>query len=86
MERRVDRDTVKRWDHLLLGDDIENMSDENIVIYASDIYLTPREKQIVTLLDYGLSRREVCKALKITRETLRINIHRMKLKALHNPV
>jgi len=45
-----------------------------------NIYLTPKQKEIVTLLGKGLNRTEVCQMLGITRLALRLHIHRMKEK------
>jgi DNA-binding NarL/FixJ family response regulator len=44
------------------------------------VKLTPKEKNIVTLLGKGLSRQDVCQLLKITRVTLRNHLCRIKKK------
>ena len=44
---------------------------------VSNIYLTPREKEIVTLLRKELSRLQICELLNITREALRKSISRI---------
>ena len=46
----------------------------------SNVYLTKREKEIVTLLGRGLNRADVCQVLNITRSALRINIYRLRKK------
>ena len=48
---------------------------------AQETYLTPTEKEIVTLLGRGLSRMDVCLVLEITRATLRKHIQRIRDKA-----
>ncbi len=48
--------------------------------YPSNIYLTKREKQIVTLLGQGLTNADVCQLLKMKRGTLRMALKRMKAK------
>ena len=48
--------------------------------FISATYLTIREKEIVTLMGKGLSRRDISQTLDITRNALRINIHRLKTK------
>ena len=45
-------------------------------------HLTPREKEIVTLLGKGLNRADVCQLLGISRATLRKHIERVKKKYL----
>lgn len=47
---------------------------------VSNILLTKREKEIVTLLGSGLSRADVCQLLKISRESLRKHIQRINKK------
>ena len=47
---------------------------------ADETYLTPTEKEIVTLLGRGLSRMDVCLVLEITRATLRKHIQRIRNK------
>jgi DNA-binding NarL/FixJ family response regulator len=51
---------------------------------ASNIPLTKREKQILTLWGQGLSRRDICQLLKITRENLRDIIRRLRKKSHEN--
>ena len=48
--------------------------------WSSSIPLTPREKEIVPLLGKGLTRRDVCQLLDITRGNLKKIIQRMKKK------
>ena len=44
----------------------------------------PRERQVVTLLENGLTRREICKVLNITKENLRNIIRRIRQKRNKN--
>ena len=46
----------------------------------SNVYLTKREKQIVTLLGQGMERGEICELLEITRENCRKIIQRLRQK------
>ena len=48
---------------------------------VSNIYLTPSEVEILTLLGQGLSRADVCQVLKITRVTLRVHLSNIKSKS-----
>lgn len=65
---------------LLTRDVPDRMEGEQWDWVAEQTYLTPREKEIVTLLGRGLSRWDVCELLEITRETLRKHIQRIKEK------
>lgn len=47
---------------------------------VSNTPLTKREREILTLLGRGLSRRDVCNVLNITRENLRDIIRRLRKK------
>jgi len=49
-------------------------------IIPSDIPMTKREKEIVTLMGKGLSRRQIAELLGIKRESLRASIYRMNKK------
>ena len=44
------------------------------------IYLTGREKEILTLLGKGLTRADVCQVLNISRGTLRFHIYNLRRK------
>jgi DNA-binding NarL/FixJ family response regulator len=46
----------------------------------SNTHLSKREKEVVTLLGKGLTRRDVCEILNITRENLRNILARLKRK------
>ena len=48
----------------------------------SNTHLTPREKEIVTLLGRGLRRSDVCQLLNITPDTLRKHLSRTRKKYL----
>jgi DNA-binding NarL/FixJ family response regulator len=50
------------------------------VPWSSSIYLTKTEKEILTLLGKGLSRKEVCETINMTRETLRVHLVNLKKK------
>ena len=45
------------------------------------VWLTPREREIVMLLGRGLNRRDICEVLKITSNSLRVHIFRMRKKS-----
>jgi DNA-binding NarL/FixJ family response regulator len=47
---------------------------------VSNIPLTKREKEILTLLGKGLCRADVCQLLNITRQQLRVHIANLKKK------
>jgi len=47
---------------------------------GSNIYLTPRQREVVTLLGKGLTRQDVCQVLNITRHTLRNYLYKIKQK------
>lgn len=64
-----------------IGEGIENMAEDfSDVDVVSFIYLTPIEKEIVTLLGRGLSKGDVCEVLKMSNNTLRQHVFRMKQK------
>ena len=48
----------------------------------SNTHLTPREREIVTLLGKGLPRKDICQILDIVSHTLRNHIKRIKKKYL----
>jgi len=48
--------------------------------YASGVYLTKREKEIVTLLGKGLTRQDVCQLLEITPHALRERLSKINKK------
>lgn len=50
----------------------------------SNIRLTKMEKKIVTLIGQGLSRKEVCELLKISRLALRAHLIRLRKKCNEN--
>ena len=47
----------------------------------SSVYLTPREREILTLLGRGLTRADVCQVLEITSNLLRWYVHKLRQKA-----
>ena len=49
---------------------------------VENIHLTPREKEIVTLLGKGLNRADVSQVLDISRESLRKHLSRMRKKLI----
>ncbi len=53
---------------------------ENYLDLISNIYLTNKEKQILTLFGYGLSRQDVCQLLNISKGNLRVRIKILKDK------
>lgn len=48
--------------------------------WSSSVYLTKKEKIIITLLGMGLSRKDVCQSINITRENLRFRLSILKKK------
>ena len=50
------------------------------VPWASSVYLTKKEKVIITLLGMGLPRKSVCESLNITRDNLRFRLSILKKK------
>ena len=82
-ETYVSQDEIKEHD-LLIGDGVEFLKDEDVLEVTEDLPLTPREEEIVTLFRLGATRLQVCEVLNITRDTLRINIHRIRIKALQD--
>ena len=51
---------------------------------GTNISLTKTERKIVTLFGYGLNKEDVCELLKISRQSLRKHIERMRKKG-HAP-
>jgi DNA-binding CsgD family transcriptional regulator len=49
--------------------------------WSSSVYLTKREKQIITMKSKNYDRAMICKVLDITREALRCHIKNLKIKA-----
>ena len=74
-EEYVNRDYVGQKEKLIgkvqYGDFLKTIS---------NVYLTKREKEIVTLFGKGLDRTDLCQVLNISRNALRINIYRLRKK------
>ena len=49
-------------------------------VQVSNVYLTKREREILTLLGRGLTRSDVCKVLEISKTNLRVHIRNMRRK------
>ena len=63
-----------------VSDMYNNIVEEEWPELVENIYLTPREKEILTLLGRGLTRADVCQVLDITRNTLRWHIFTLNKK------
>lgn len=74
-EAIVDQDHVQQRE-MLLGDTKYSIG----IKLLSNIYLTQRERAVVTLLGQGLDRRDVCELLEITRHNLRNILLRIRQK------
>jgi len=48
--------------------------------FISSVYLTKMQREIVTLLGRGLTRKDVCQTLEITRVALRMHMKRLREK------
>ena len=48
--------------------------------FSTDTPITKKEKQILTLFGTGLSRKDICKLLGITRQNLRVRLFLLKRK------
>jgi len=79
-ELYVDQDHVGR-DELPM----EDMGDVDCLVDWPEpletVHLTPREKEICTLLGRGLDRNDISELLGITRETVRSHIRNLRKKA-----
>ena len=51
-----------------------------LIVLGSNVYLTRREREILTLLGRGLGRADVCQVLRIKRNVLRWHIHNLRKK------
>lgn len=49
-------------------------------VLPSNTFLTTTEKQITLLIGQGLNRKQVCNALEISRQSLRVHLLRMRRK------
>jgi ATP/maltotriose-dependent transcriptional regulator MalT len=70
-------------DEVALMEEPKGFFDEQVttIEYISNIDLTERERDVLTLLGRGLSRRDVCQLLDISRGSLRWHIHNLRLKS-----
>jgi DNA-binding NarL/FixJ family response regulator len=57
-----------------------NVPATKILEMISNVPMTRKEQQIVTLFGYGLNRQDVSQTLNISRNSLRVHICRMKKK------
>ena len=63
-----------------ISDMYNNVVERDWPELVENIHLTPREKEMVTLLGKGLSRADICQLLGITRHALRERIYRLNKK------
>lgn len=78
LEEYLKKDIDVYQQEALRGDFPEDVSFPD---WLSNIYLTKKEKQILTLLGRGLSRSDICQVLNITRLTLRVHLINLKKKS-----
>lgn len=78
VEVHVNQDNVYQRELTLPNISYNNLS---YCEQISNVRLSKREKQILTLLGMGLDRRDISKLLKISRDNLRDIIRRIKKKS-----
>lgn len=76
----ISRETMEQYSR---GDEVESCDDGGDEFsLIGRIHFTRREKQLITLLLRGYTRKEIAQRLNITRLCLRGIIHRLRAKAL----
>ena len=87
-EDYINQDYVGRREGYFLEGDVsevfENIPPQDWPELKENTHLTPREREILTLLGRGLNRADVCQVLKITRHTLREHIKNFRKKLLNS--